>query len=59
MSVGEKGEKVRLTGDESGTIVDDRGGDIGRWGGGVTDIGLGVPGPEDNGEAPGEESRGE
>jgi hypothetical protein len=30
MSVGEKGEKVRPTGDESGTIVDESGGEIGR-----------------------------
>jgi hypothetical protein len=50
---GENGEKVTLVGDGKGKMVDDKGGDDGRWGGGVP--ALGVPGSEEAGDRIGEE----
>ena len=60
MFAGENGEKVAAIGDETGMMVEDRGGDIGRWGGGgVTESALGVAHPDEGGDRAGDESTGE
>lgn len=50
---------MTLIGEDSGTMVDDKSGDIGRCGGGVGDNALGVACPDDVGDPIGDEFRGE
>lgn len=58
VSAGEKGENVWVTGEATGTSSDERGGDKGLCGGGVT-AALGVPHSEEAGDRAGDELRGD